>query len=410
MQSLLISAAGVALLLLIAFALSSDRKNIRLRVVGAAFAMQAGIALLVLYVPAGKRVIAAMSQGVSNLLGYAQAGIDFLFGQLAKPEIGGNSFAIAALPVIIFFASLISILYYLGIMQLIVKWVGGGIQKVTGVSKVESLCAAANIFVGQSESPLVIRPYLASLTPSQLFLVMTSGMAGVAGTILAAYASMGIKIDYLLAASFMAAPGGILMAKIMMPDDPNDKEIDPVVFADASHDEEKPANVIMAAAQGAQTGVKLAVAVGAMVLAFVALVALANGILGGVGAWFGYPDLSFQAILGTVFKPIMFLIGVPWNEAGAAGGLFGTKVVLNEFVAFISLGQNTALSPLSVAIITFALCGFANFSSIAIQMAVTGSLAPNQRPMIAKLGIKALVAGSLANLMSAALAGMMLGG
>ena len=410
MQNLFISAAGIALLLLIAFALSSDRKNIRLRVVGAAFAMQAGIALLVLYVPAGKRVIAAMSQGVANLLGYAQAGIDFLFGPLAKPEIGGNSFAIAALPVIIFFASLISILYYLGIMQLIVKWVGGGIQKVTGVSKVESLCAAANIFVGQSESPLVIRPYLASLTPSQLFLVMTSGMAGVAGTILAAYASMGIKIDYLLAASFMAAPGGILMAKIMMPDDPNDKEIDPVVFADASHDEEKPANVIMAAAQGAQTGVKLAVAVGAMVLAFVALVALANGILGGVGAWFGYPDLSFQAILGTVFKPIMFLIGVPWNEAGAAGGLFGTKVVLNEFVAFISLGQNTALSPLSVAIITFALCGFANFSSIAIQMAVTGSLAPNQRPMIAKLGIKALVAGSLANLMSAALAGMLLGG
>ena len=410
MQSLLIGAAGIALLLAIAFALSSNRKHIRLRVVGAAFAMQAGIAVLVLYVPAGKQVIAAMSQGVSNLLGYAQAGIDFLFGPLAKPEIGGNSFAIAALPVIIFFASLISILYYLGIMQLIVKWVGGGIQKITGISKVESLCAAANIFVGQSESPLVIRPYLASLTPSQLFLVMTSGMAGVAGTILAAYASMGIKIDYLLAASFMAAPGGILMAKIMMPDDPNDKEIDPVVFADASHDEEKPANVIMAAAQGAQTGVKLAVAVGAMVLAFVALVALANGILGGVGAWFGYPDLSFQAILGTVFKPIMYLIGVPWNEAGVAGGLFGTKVVLNEFVAFISLGQNTALSPLSVAIITFALCGFANFSSIAIQMAVTGSLAPNQRPMIAKLGIKALIAGSLANLMSAALAGMLLGG
>ena len=304
MQSLLIGAAGIALLLAIAFAFSSNRKHIRLRVVGAAFAMQAGIAVLVLYVPAGKAVISAMSQGVSNLLGYAKAGIDFLFGPLAKPEIGGNSFALAALPVIIFFASLISILYYLGIMQLIVKWVGGGIQKVTGISKVESLCAAANIFVGQSESPLVIRPYLASLTPAQLFLVMTSGMAGVAGTILAAYASMGIKIDYLLAASFMSAPGGILMAKIMMPDDPKDTEIDPVILADASHDEEKPANVIMAAAQGAQTGVKLAVAVGAMVLAFVALVALANGILGGVGAWFGYPDLSFQAILGTLFKQI----------------------------------------------------------------------------------------------------------
>ena len=410
METRFIGVLGIALLLAIATAFSTNRKHIRLRVVGAAFALQAGIALLVLYVPVGKQVINGMSQGVSNLLGYAHAGIDFLFGSLAKPEIGGNSFAIAALPVIIFFASLISILYYFGIMQLIVKWVGGAIQKVTGVSKVESLCAAANIFVGQSESPLVIRPYLASLTPSQLFLVMTSGMAGVAGTILAAYASMGIKIDYLLAASFMSAPGGILMAKIMMPDDPNDAEIDPVLFADASHDDEKPANVIMAAAQGAQTGVKLAVAVGAMVLAFVALVALANGILGGIGTWFGYPDLSFQAALGVIFKPVMYLIGVPWNEAGTAGGLFGTKVVLNEFVAFISLGQNTALSPATVAIVTFALCGFANFSSIAIQMAVTGSLAPNQRPMIAKLGLKALAAGSLANLMSAALAGIMLGG
>ncbi len=410
MNRLLVGAAGIALILLIAFALSSNRKHIRFRVVGAAFAMQAGIAALVLYVPAGKAVIAGMSQGVSNLLGYAHAGIDFIFGPIAKPEIGGNSFAIAALPVIIFFASLISILYYLGIMQLIVRWVGGAIQKVTGISKVESLCAAANIFVGQSESPLVIRPYLASLTPAQLFLVMTSGMAGVAGTILAAYASMGIKIDYLLAASFMSAPGGILMAKMMMPDNPADAAIEPVILADASHDEEKPANIIMAAAQGAQTGVKLAVAVGAMVLAFVALVALANGVLGGVGGWFGRPDLSFQQLLGWVFQPVMVLLNVPWNEAGTAGGMFGTKVVLNEFVAFINLGQAQAtLSPLTVGIVTFALCGFANFSSIAIQMAVTGGLAPSQRPVIARLGIKALIAGSLANLMSAALAGMLLG-
>jgi len=405
----LIGIAGIALLLLIAFALSSNRRAIRLRVVGAAFALQAGIALLVLYVPAGKSVIAGMSHGVANLLGYAQAGTDFIFGPLAKPEIGGASFAIAALPVIIFFASLVSILYYLGIMQLVVQWVGGAIQKVTGVSKVESLCAAANIFVGQSESPLVIRPYLAALTPPQLFTVMTSGMAGVAGTILAAYASMGIKIDYLLAASFMAAPGGLLMAKIMMPDNPDDPEIDPVVIPEASHDEERPANIIMAAAQGAQTGVKLAVAVGAMVLAFVALVALANGLLGGVGAWFGYPDLSFQQLLGYIFAPVSYLLNVPWNEAQVAGGLFGTKVVLNEFVAYIELGKvQSSLSATTIAIVTFALCGFANFSSIAIQMAVTGNLAPNQRPMIAKLGIKALVAGSLANLMSAALAGLML--
>jgi Nucleoside permease len=238
---------------------------------------------------------------------------------------------------------------------------------------------------------------------------MASGMAGVAGTILAAYASMGIQIDYLLAAAFMSAPGGILMAKIIMPDNPDDAEIEPVILPDASHEEEKPANLIMAAAQGAQTGVKLAVAVGAMVLAFVALVALANGLLGGVGNWFGYPDLSFQMLIGKIFAPVMLLLNIPWNEAQIAGGLFGTKVVLNEFVAFIELGQvQGTLSPATVAITTFALCGFANFSSIAIQMAVTGSLAPNQRPMIARLGIKALVAGSLANLMSAALAGLML--
>jgi CNT family concentrative nucleoside transporter len=420
MNRFLIGIAGIAVILGIAVLLSTDRRAIRLRIVGAAFALQVGIAVLVLYSSIGKSVLGTMSGGVANLLGYSQKGTEFLFGKMATPEIGGQSFAISALPVIIFFASLVSILYYLGLMQLIVRWVGGAIEWVIGVSKVESLCAAANIFVGQSESPLVIRPYLAGLTAPQLFTVMTSGMAGVAGTILAAYASMGIRIDYLLAASFMAAPGGILMAKIIMPDKlgapegelplgavPDNNAGEPL--PQATHDEEKPANIIMAAAQGAQTGVKLAVAVGAMVLAFVALVALANGLLGGVGAWFGYPALSFQGLLGYVFAPIMFLLNVPWNEAGIAGGLFGQKIVLNEFVAYISLGTQTGLSPRTIAVITFALCGFANFSSIAIQMAVTGSLAPNQRPTIARLGLRALAAGSLANLMSAALAGLLIG-
>jgi CNT family concentrative nucleoside transporter len=440
----LIGIAGILVILALAVALSTDRRAIRPRVVLSAFALQVGIAVMVLYVDWGKRVLATMSAGVSNLLGYAKAGVDFLFGPLASPEIGGNSFAIAALPVIIFFASLVSILYYLGIMQFVVRWLGGALEKVIGVSKVESLCAAANVFVGQSESPLVIRPYLAGLTPPQLFTVMTSGMAGVAGTILAAYASMGIRIDYLLAASFMAAPAGILMAKIIMPDrtvppegelplgdlPDADREIQvsearlaganiaalPNELApgepmpQATHDEEAPANIIMAAAQGAQTGVRLAVAVGAMVLAFVALVALANGILGGIGGLFGYPDLSFQQILGYAFAPVMFLINVPWDEALRAGGMFGQKIVLNEFVAYIDLGRQAGeLSERTVAIVTFALCGFANFSSIAIQMAVTGNLAPNQRPMIAKLGIRALLAGSLANLLSAALAGLLIG-
>lgn len=404
---ILLSLAGMALILLIAFLLSSNRKAIRLRVVLPAFALQAGLAALVLYVPWGNRVLQGAAAGVSNLLGYANEGTKFLFGGLATDPLGQN-FAIQALPVIIFFAAFISILYHLGIMQYVIRWIGGGLQKITGISKVESLCAASNIFVGQSESPLVIRPYLATLNPAQLFCVMTVGMAGVAGTILAAYASMGIRIDYLIAAAFMSAPGGILMAKLMMPDDPAEPAIDDPEIALDIHEDEKPANLIMAASQGAQTGVKLAVAVGAMVLAFVALVALANGVLGGLGNLVGIKGLSFQGILGQIFAPVMYLLGVPWNEAATAGGLFGTKIVLNEFVAFIDLGAMQTLSAPTVAIVTFALCGFANFSSIAIQMAVTGGLAPNQRPMIAKLGLKALAAGSLSNLMSAALAGLFL--
>jgi CNT family concentrative nucleoside transporter len=297
--------------------------------------------------------------------------------------------------------------------------------------------------VGQSESPLVVRPYLASLTPAQLFTLMVVGMAGVAGTILALYVGLFPEaarpeiLPYLLAAAFMSAPGGILMAKIIMPDtmpakEPEQLELpaarisgegpaallpeghpghhDKVEMAETFEDGVRPANIIMAAGQGAQTGVKLAVAVGAMVLAFVALVALANGILSGVGGWFGAEDLTFQRIVGTIFQPIMYLIGVPWEQSGVAGGMFGSKIVLNEVVAFIELRDldPALLDARSRAIVTFALCGFANFSSIAIQLAVTGNLAPNQRPTIAKLGIRALIAGSLANLMSAALAGLLL--
>ena len=445
------SLLGIVIILLAAFLLSVDRRAIRLRVVGAAFALQVGFAALVLYVPFGRRVLGGAAGGVESLLAYAHAGVDFLFGPLASPQIGGTSFAISALPVIIFFASLISILYYLRIMPLVIRWIGGGLEKITGISKVESLSAASNIFVGQSESPLVVRPYLAGLTPSQLFCLMTVGLAGVAGTILAAYASMGIRIDYLVAAAFMSAPGGIFMAKMIMPDPRphtaqlihegdymlyehdtpppagmaaaalkredvthqpgvHDPEFQNDVPVEVPHDEEKPANLIMAAAQGAQTGVKLAVAVGAMVLAFVALIALANGLVGWVAGLFGFAGVTFQLLLGYLFAPVFYLLATPdWTEALQAGGLFGTKIVLNEFVAFIELGKDAGLSPRTVAVVTFALCGFANFSSIAIQMAVTGGLAPNQRPVIARLGMRALAAGSLSNLMSAALAGLFLG-
>ncbi|MBH5323167.1 NupC/NupG family nucleoside CNT transporter [Aurantiacibacter sediminis] len=436
----LISLAGIAAILAIAFLLSTGKTRIRPRVVLAAFALQALMALLVLRTPWGVAAIQFLSDGVIALLDYSKVGIEAVFGSMDDNPFT-NTFVIAALPVIVFFAAIVSILYHWGIMQRLVRWVGGAIGWITGVSQVEALGSAANIFVGQSESPLVVRPYLASLTPSRLFTLMAVGMAGVAGTILAAYASFigSEAVPFLLAAAFMSAPGGILMAKIIMPDDESDlarsaadlaeielpemrisaegpAALDPagkpheVQMAETFEEGHKPANVIEAAAQGTQTGVKLAVAVGAMVMVFVALVALANGILGGVGGWMGYPDVTFQQLIGYVFQPVMFLIGVPWAEADIAGGLFGTKIVLNEFVAFIELGalEEGTFSARTTAIVTFALCGFANFSSIAIQMAVTGGLAPNQRPVIAKLGLRALAAGSLANLMSAALAGLVL--
>lgn len=411
MHPIFASICGIIVILATAFLLSTGKRRIKFRIVGAAFALQAFLAFVVLRTPWGAAVIRTMADGVSALLSYANEGTSFLFG---KDNALSHSFALGALPVIVFFAALVSILYYLGVMQRIVRIVGGAIGWVTGISRVESLGAAANIFVGQSESPLVVRPYLAALTPERLFTLMTVGMAGVAGTILAAYAGLlGEKyLPFLLASAFMSAPGGILMAKIIMPDSDDVKEDDSLVTVSESFEEgHTPANIIEAAAVGAQTGLKLAAAVGGMVLVFVALVAMANGFLGGVGSLIGLPDLSFQQILGYAFAPIMFLLGInDWGQAQIAGGLFGTKIVLNEFVAFIDLGNvaATALTDRSRAIVTFALCGFANFSSIAIQMAVTGGLAPNQRPVIAKLGVRALAAGSLANLMSAALAGLFL--
>ena len=409
------SVLGICAILLLAFLLSSGKKRIKLRVVGAAFGLQALMALLVLRTDVGVTVIQTLSNGVISLLGYSVQGIETLFGPMGDNPFA-NTFLIAALPVIVFFAALVSILYYLGIMQRLVRWLGGAIGWVTGISKVEALGSAANIFVGQSESPLVVRPYLAALPPSRLFTLMCVGMAGVAGTILAAYAAFlgDDAVPYLLAAAFMSAPGGILMAKIIMPDDPEEAEAHDALLADVTVSEtfeegEKPANVIEAAAQGTQTGVKLAVAVGAMVMVFVALVALANGLLGGAGAWIGYPDITFQQLFGYIFAPVMFLIGISdWDHAQIAGGLFGTKIVLNEFVAFIERVAIDGLTDLTRGVLSFALCGFSNFSSIAIQMAVTGGLAPNQRPVIAKLGLKALAAGSLANLMSAALASLFL--
>jgi CNT family concentrative nucleoside transporter len=401
------SLVGIVLILGFAILLSINRRAISLRIVASAFALQVAIAALVLYVPAGKQAVLAMSHGVEAVIGYSQAGINMVFGPLARTN-EGISFAVHVLPVVIFFAALMSVLYHLGIMQWVVRIIGGGLRLVIGTSRVESLCAAATIFVGQTESPLAIRPYLRRLTPAQVFTVMATGMAAVAGTVLAAYAQLGVKLEYLLPASFMAAPGGLLMAKLIFPDDPADaqKAAEDVMLKD---DEGRHANVIMAAAVGAADGVKLAVAIAAMLIAFIGLIALCNGLIGWIGGLFGVEDLTLEKALGYVFAPLMYLLSVPQNEAQIAGSFFGQKLILNEFVAYLNFGQIAdTLSARAEAITTFALCGFANLSSIAIQMGALGSLVPELREFIARYGLRAVAAGSLSNLLSAALAGLLL--
>ena len=414
MSGNLIGLVGIVVLLGIAFLLSSNRKAINLRIVGAAFALQVVIAGFVLYTDYGKSMIESMSFGVQNVMNYSRAGTEFLFGGLAVE--GGHplfSFAISVLPIIIFFSALMSVLYHLKIMQIVVKLVGGALRWIIGTKAVESLNAAANVFIGQTESPLVVRPYLKGLTEPQLFAVMVSGVASVAGTVLLAYVSMGAELKYLLAASFMAAPGGLLMAKMIMPDDQVEsvnEDDEHLKMEDSPH-----VNVILAAAVGARDGLMLAVNIGAMLIAFIALIALFNGIVGGIAGLIGLDDLlgvetlTLQVILGWIFSPIMYVLSVPWAEAQAAGSLFGEKLILNEFVAFSHLNDYLdGMSERTRAVVTFSLCGFANLSSIAILLGGLGSLVPEKKDLIAQFGIKAVAAGSLSNLMSAALAGLLL--
>ncbi|NLS12707.1 NupC/NupG family nucleoside CNT transporter [Vibrio sp. SM6] len=411
-MSLLMSLIGMVVLIAIAVAFSSNRKAINFRTVGGAFAIQFVLGAFVLYIPWGRDLLNSFSTGVSNVINYGNDGIAFLFGGLVSDKMfevfggGGFIFAFRVLPTLIFFSALISVLYYVGIMQWVIKILGGGLQKALGTSRAESMSAAANIFVGQTEAPLVVRPFVPKMTQSELFAVMCGGLASVAGGVLAGYASMGVPLEYLVAASFMAAPGGLLFAKILHPetDTPNED------FEEAMAGvEDKPANVIDAAAGGAAAGLQLALNVGAMLIAFVGLIALVNGMLGGIGGWFGYPELTLQLILGYVFAPLAFLIGVPWEEAITAGSFIGQKLVLNEFVAYVEfvpvIGE---LSEKTVAIISFALCGFANLSSIAILLGGLGSLAPKRRGDIARMGMKAVLAGTLSNLMAATIAGFCL--
>lgn len=402
---------GIFALLAIAVIFSKKRKSINLRTVGWAFILQLCLGAFVLYIPVGKDVLASISGGVQQVIDSANVGIAFLFGGLGTDAMFANGvgfvFAIRVLPVIIFFSSLIAVLYYLGIMQWVVKIIGGALQKLLKTSKPESLSATANIFVGQTEAPLVIRPYIAKMTQSELFAIMVGGLASVAGSIIAGYAGLGIDLKYLIAASFMAAPGGLLMAKIILPETEYDK-LAQEDFIDKDSGE-KPVNVIDAAASGAASGLKLAVNVGAMLLAFIALIALLNSLVGGTASLFGFENITIEWLLGYLFAPIAFIIGVPSAEMLQAGSFIGQKIVVNEFFAYVNFVEvKDTLSLQTQAIITFALCGFANLSSIAILLGGIGSMAPNRRPDIAKLGLKAMIAATLANLMSAAIAGLFL--
>jgi CNT family concentrative nucleoside transporter len=406
MPANLIGLLGIVAILAIAFAFSSNRKAINYRIVGAAFLLQAAIATFVLYFDAGRAVIDTLSTGVLKIIGYSKAGIDMVFGPLADTNVVGFSFAINVLPIIIFFAALMSVLYHLRVMEWVVRLVGGFLHKVIGTGAVESMNAAANVFVGQTEAPLVVRPYLKNLTDAQMFAVMVSGLASIAGTVLAGYVLMGAELKYLLAAAFMAAPGGLLMAKIVMPDETIVKasEHEKLIMEPSQHK-----NVILAAASGTTDGLRLAANIGAMLIAFVALIALFNGLIGGIFGLFGIEGITLQFLLGKLFQPLMFLLSVPWEEAEAAGALFGEKLILNEFVAFSHINDYLAgMSPRTVAVTTFALCGFANLSSIAILLGGLGVLVPEKRDLIGILGMKAVLAASLSNLMSAALAGLLL--
>lgn len=397
----MIGLIGIAVLLLIAYVFSSSRSHIRWRTVGGAFALQAGLGAFVLYVPVGQDMLGGFALGVANVIGYASAGMEFLFGELGAYS-QGFIFAIHVLGVIVFFSSLIAVLYHLGVMTWVIRLIGGGLQKLLGTSKPESMSAAANIFVGQTEAPLVVRPYIPTMTRSELFAVMVGGLGSIAGSVLAGYAGLGIELKYLIAACFMAAPGCLLMAKIIMPETekPRDELAETPV-------EEKRANIIDAAASGASSGMQLALNVGAMLLAFVALIALVNGIIGFFGGFVGAEELTLQTIFGYIFQPLAFILGVSWDEARLAGSFIGQKLVINEFVAYLDFANyQDQLSAHSQVIITFMLCGFANFSSIAILLGGLGGMAPSRRKDIAELGLRALLAATLANMMSAAIAGV----
>ena len=394
---------GALTILAIAFALSRHRSAVNKRTVVTAFAIQVTLAAVIIYLPVGQRALATVVRGVQHVINYANDGIAFVFGTQITPTLG-FTIAFNVLPVIVFFAALMSALYYLGVMQLIVGLVGGALQQLLKTSKAESVSAASNIFVGHTDAPLVVRPYLEKMTESELFAVMTGGCATIAGGVMMAYATMGVDLGYLLTASFMAAPGGLLIAKIMLPE--TEVPVDPSASAPVDQ-EDRPANIFEAIGNGAMTGMNIAMSVGAMLIAFVAIIYMVNGLLGFLGGLAGFDDLSLQWLLGQLFAPIAWLIGVPWEEARTAGSLIGQKLVLNEFYAYAAFMEvRDGLSPYTQLVVTFALCGFSNFASIAILMGGLGAVIPSRRHDIARLGLRAVIGGTLVNLLNASLAGL----
>jgi CNT family concentrative nucleoside transporter len=387
----------------IGYLLSTERSRINWRTISIAVSLQAAIAALVLYVPKGGIVLDAAVKGVRHVLGYAIEGVKFVFGENFEDNLG-FTVALNVLPVIVFVGALMSVLYHLGIMQLVVGTIGGWLHKLLRTSHPESISAVSNIFVGHTDAPLVIRPYLKNMTESELFAVMVGGCATIASAVMMGFAQLGVELKYLITASFMAAPGGLLMAKLMIPETVERKDkFDPKNMGEV----EKPVNIFEAIGNGAMTGMQVAFSVGAMLIAFVALVALINGALTGIGNWFDIDGLTLQWLLGKLFTPIALVIGVPLNEAAQAGSLIGQKLVINEFYAYLSFVEiKDTLSAHTQLVVTFALCGFANLSSIAILLGGLGAIVPERRHDIARLGLKAVIGGTLVNLMNASLAGL----
>jgi concentrative nucleoside transporter, CNT family len=400
---------GILTMLSLAYAFSTNRRAIRIKTVAWGLGLQFAFAVFVLRVPAGQKMFQVAKEAVTRLLGYSYAGSYFVFGDLAKPGSQLGYFAFGVLPTVIFIAAFFAVLYHVGVMQIIIRLFAWVMTRVMGASGAESLNVAASIFMGQTEAPLTIRPFLPELTRSELMTVMTSGMAHVSGGIMAAYINSGIDAAHLLTAVIMTAPGTLLIAKMLVPETEQPKTAGRVVMNEEEEKTEKEENLLGAISRGTTDGLHLALNIAAMLISFLALIALVNGIMGGIHHWIAWFPQSLEKVFGAIFAPVAWVIGIPWHDCRAIGNLLGTRMVLNELVAFSMLGpQKATLDPRSFTIATFALCGFANLSSIGIQIGGIGALAPNKRGELARLGFRAMLAGTMANLMSASIAGMLL--